>query len=579
MRRILGILIMMIISVTTAMSQQMSIAHELGHGTNSLHHTFSPESETFYTTKETDNLMDYHAGKTLTHTQWQWSHEKHRNVLGFLDDEGEGENISLTGRFYAILNGNKDYKLYDKSSITVLGGTEPSFDVLPDDFVYNQVHDYLKSKLNEDSLLSFKIKLNKTIELKNEKSEVVNFSRLPIGSYTCSIQINIDSLYGLVIHNDVKSAFKLPFKRYAYNFSINVEVVEKPIARLEPADRENFFLKFGYDDALVKENQDRGDYPQEIIAGQVYYVPWLHIQPNVEAEMKLDFKFDETFVSKLTSIIGAKQDKEYTLSFIVKGDNGIKINGKDSVEVPIDEIDEILKMSCSAERNGFVSIYAKNFITGESELAGKLEVECRPMKTIGTIKVYSAKRYDEDKYPTINQDEILEFVNKYYVQAGVRFDLDSTAVALFEIKTKSIKEVLNIEQDFINETIRKKDKNNPIPYFRENGISKLYLLTDNHITNKLGGHTNGQSAQGYGWTYVLLENKNYIVIVHELGHVLGLPHTFIQDRKDNLSNTINKNSTINVMDYESAYTNHRKLFYKYQINHIYKTHKSHNASK
>ena len=41
----------------------------------------------------------------------------------------------------------------------------------------------------------------------------------------------------------------------------NISVVDQPVARLEPADRENFFLKFGYDDALVKENQDRGDYP------------------------------------------------------------------------------------------------------------------------------------------------------------------------------------------------------------------------------------------------------------------------------------------------------------------------------
>jgi hypothetical protein len=48
MRRILGILIMMIISVTTAVSRQMSVAHELAHGTNALHHTFSPESETFF---------------------------------------------------------------------------------------------------------------------------------------------------------------------------------------------------------------------------------------------------------------------------------------------------------------------------------------------------------------------------------------------------------------------------------------------------------------------------------------------------------------------------------------------------
>ena len=103
-----------------------TIAHELGHGTNSLHHTFSAESETFRTTEKTDNLMDYNGGEYLNHRQWQWSHEKHRNVLGFLDDEEESENISLTGRFYAILNGNENYKLYDKSSITVLAGTNIS---------------------------------------------------------------------------------------------------------------------------------------------------------------------------------------------------------------------------------------------------------------------------------------------------------------------------------------------------------------------------------------------------------------------------------------------------------------------
>ena len=81
----------MIPSETTAMSRQMSVAHELAHDTNALHHTFSAESETFYTTSKTDNLMDYNDGKTLTHTQRQWSHEKHRNILGFLDDEGDSE--------------------------------------------------------------------------------------------------------------------------------------------------------------------------------------------------------------------------------------------------------------------------------------------------------------------------------------------------------------------------------------------------------------------------------------------------------------------------------------------------------
>jgi hypothetical protein len=35
--------------------------------------------------------MDYNGGEYLNHSQWQWSHEKHRNVLGFLDDEVESE--------------------------------------------------------------------------------------------------------------------------------------------------------------------------------------------------------------------------------------------------------------------------------------------------------------------------------------------------------------------------------------------------------------------------------------------------------------------------------------------------------
>ena len=57
-----------------------TIAHELAHGTNALHHTFSPESETFYTTSKTDNLMDYNRGEYLNYKQWQWSHEKLQSI-------------------------------------------------------------------------------------------------------------------------------------------------------------------------------------------------------------------------------------------------------------------------------------------------------------------------------------------------------------------------------------------------------------------------------------------------------------------------------------------------------------------
>ncbi len=51
------------------------------------------------------------------------------------------------------------------------------------------------------------------------------------------------------------------------------------------------------------------------------------------------------------------------------------------------------------------------------------------------------------------------------------------------------------------------------------------------------------------------------------------------EKNDERKNTIRKGSTKDIMDYEKLYTNHRELFYKYQINHIYKTHKTYNASK
>ncbi len=37
------------------------------------------------------------------------------------------------------------------------------------------------------------------------------------------------------------------------------------IVRIEPADRENYYLTFGYDDGLVKENQLNGDYASGIL--------------------------------------------------------------------------------------------------------------------------------------------------------------------------------------------------------------------------------------------------------------------------------------------------------------------------
>ena len=89
------------------------IAHELGHGVLTMHHTFAEESETFHAPKESsDNLMDYNGGTHLNHKQWQWAHEKHSRE--WFEEEEEGEaiiNMDIMRRFIKqIHDANSEYK-------------------------------------------------------------------------------------------------------------------------------------------------------------------------------------------------------------------------------------------------------------------------------------------------------------------------------------------------------------------------------------------------------------------------------------------------------------------------------------
>lgn len=80
---------------------KVPMAIGIGHGApdshrDALHHTFSDESESYHAPQgTTPNLMDYSGGTALNHLQWQWMHESHTNLLGFLDDESEGEYVDF----------------------------------------------------------------------------------------------------------------------------------------------------------------------------------------------------------------------------------------------------------------------------------------------------------------------------------------------------------------------------------------------------------------------------------------------------------------------------------------------------
>jgi hypothetical protein len=65
------------------------IAHELGHGTFRLYHTFSEKNDYLVPRGTTDNLMDYNQGKELHKYQWDYIHDPQGVWFSSLMDEEE----------------------------------------------------------------------------------------------------------------------------------------------------------------------------------------------------------------------------------------------------------------------------------------------------------------------------------------------------------------------------------------------------------------------------------------------------------------------------------------------------------
>lgn len=296
--------------------------------------------------------MDYAEGDELWHFQWDQIQDPSRVWMKWNKDEEEGENLSLTGKFYAVLNGDKKYRLYDKSEITILAGIDVDINFLADEYIYNlQKSSLITSSITFDSInivAAGELGIPLEWDIINQDGETMNTTLLPPGKYI--IKTKISHYYRFVYNKGKLIKFKsgdLQKLSEPVTITFKLTVATQPVVRLEPYDRVNFYLDFGYDDALVEENQKAGHYLEETIAGQKYYVPWMNIKPNVKSKLKLNFLYDELFVSKIK--VGIPQlttdkslnnqtnyNKEYSLYFLLKADNGILINGLESLYVTIE---------------------------------------------------------------------------------------------------------------------------------------------------------------------------------------------------------------------------------------------------
>ncbi|WP_079685666.1 fibronectin type III domain-containing protein [Ohtaekwangia koreensis] len=87
-----------------------TMAHELGHGTFSLHHTFKEPNFTL-TRGATDNLMDYPNGNKLY--KYQWDKMRYPDiVVGLFEEDEEGKSVIATLSSNLSINGKGEYFAY-----------------------------------------------------------------------------------------------------------------------------------------------------------------------------------------------------------------------------------------------------------------------------------------------------------------------------------------------------------------------------------------------------------------------------------------------------------------------------------
>ncbi len=367
------------------------------------------------------------------------------------------------------------------------------------------------------------------------------------------------------------------------DFIIHINVVN--ISELELVANfntlSNFDRSFLFDNGITADPesttrlQENGGYIKRTIHEKPYYTPVLGLLKNQNpAQLTLDIDFNEAYVCDHMKTLG--------LSYTLKPTHsGIMINNLIQAEVQAGETVEIMATTYLPE-NAFIKIFVGNV------LIGQLEVACKPVRTEKIRLVYLVEE-DGSKDP-LTPDQIIDALNqKSFNQLFVQWELESVdEVTIQDMsncylrKYYMVKEdqtpVTSLEMDVFRNSI-KEDSNEDvmrdmletyrtkkyfdheiIPFNPQEREYTLYFLLNKGRTRidlKDGRSAAGISsfdAQRIGISY---NGNNIEIILHELGHSIGLPHTF---EAGNISVAKSK-SPNNIMDYD----NEELGFYLYQM--------------
>jgi hypothetical protein len=340
---------------------------------------------------------------------------------------------------------------------------------------------------------------------------------------------------------------------------ITLHFAESGLLRFKPSDEANYYKSYGFDDAAKRElqiaNAQTHDYEKLTISGTEYYVPWLGVLPNNEAEIKLEYTSKNP---ELDSLIVLEKDKE-EIKFLLKDDVWTQ-------EIFINNLFQNIKIKATSAGTYTIKAYAILKGNIRTDIIGQLQIECQDLRPTKIVRIFRVRRSDETAYPQFDNTSkinLIDMLNKYYKQAFIKFELDNMAYSDELTISKSSTEVINNSE---------REVFNLLPQNQKSLDANTYYI---FICTRGGNSPEEKGLSPVVSHFSVLFKPEAASPAHEMGHNLGLQHTFKDKDTDDtrngacklLNRSINKHNTYNIMDYSYGDDN-RHSFFKYQIDHL-----------
>ena len=357
--------------------------------------------------------------------------------------------------------------------------------------------------------------------------------------------------------------------------------------------------EFGFDDGHKYINQATGlknDYLKFKVDTTNYYASNLFVLPN--QQITLDVSVDPLYLKSVAT------DTNFVLRFVANNTN-IQIQIDNAANLDFSNKNKNLKENYQIQikalqtttNNLYTNSDSVKIVDNKNKVLGRIRVFCKNIEEKKVIFIYVAHTRNAQGvpiYPNITENTMLNHLNnKSFNQGHTKWVKDTRTT----IKSNGVDSPLVRQVDITN-------------YIATNNIT---FDDDGMLFTKIiGGHsfaTTGNEDVGidfgtYDWRnsvanedqivfYFITDitlvgstptdftsgatgiNKNYCAlfhfgdaktVAHELGHGLGLEHSFLADT-DYPNRIILKNATNNIMDYGNI---PKKIFFLYQIKKINK---------